>query len=115
MTDKLENFELAFGDGSSATRTCECGKTYFDDYNSGYGWEDGELEDLRAKHIAVEHSIGWVSFEGKEYVNVCTCWHKRANQIMNFLDGHAIEICDYFNREKKRKQLEADLSPTIDP
>lgn len=114
MTDKLDNFELAFGDGSGAMRTCECGKTYFDDYNTGYGWEEGELENLRAKYIAVDHSIGNISFEGKDYVNVCTCWHKRANQIINFLDGHSYAICDYFKREKARKQTEADLSPTVE-
>lgn len=114
MTDKLTNFEYAFGDGSSASRTCQCGKTYFDDYNSGYGWDEDELKNLRENHIAVDHSVGWVSFEGREYVNVCDCWHKRAMQIMNFLDGHAREICDYFKREKESKQAAANISPTFD-
>lgn len=116
MSEKLENFERAFSDHSGGcVRTCECGKTYFDNYNSGYSWDDGELEKLQAGGgIPLAHSVGDIAFEGKQYVDACDCWHERAKHLMKFIDGHAVAIADYLKREKQRKQQEADSSPTID-
>ena len=115
---KRENFEEAFSDHAGTCRlTCDCGKTYFDDYNTGYSWDEGELEKLKAGveiwSIPTDGSIGGVDFEGRHYAQCCTCWHPRAEKVMGFLDSHARQIADYLTREKQRKQAEADSSPII--
>lgn len=114
---KLENFERAFRDGSGGCRrTCECGKTYFHDDDGGYDWEEGEIEQLRKDKnaTALDYCPSDISFEGKQYVDACPCWHERAKQIMRFLDSHGHKIADYFRLEKERKQEEADHSPTVE-
>lgn len=116
MSERLENFERAFSDGSAGCRrTCHCGKLYFDNANS-YDWEVGELECLRANKnaVALEYAPGDISFEGNTYVDVCPCWHKRAQQIMVFLDSHGHKISKLFALEKLRKQRIADSAPTIE-
>lgn len=115
--DKLENFTEAFSDHSGGCRrTCECGKEYWDTYNSGYSWEDGEIEGLEKNPDAVglPHSVSTLSFEGREYVMDCTCFHDRASRIMNWIDTHAAQIANYLNLEKKRKQAIADAAPTVE-
>jgi hypothetical protein len=114
--DKLENFERAFRMGTAGCRrTCNCGKEYFDNANGGYSWEEGELERLLASKTAVAlgYAPGDMMFEGREYVDACDCWHKRAEQIMGFLDGHAQKIAEYLTLEKKRKQAIADHAPEV--
>lgn len=100
---------------SGCRRECVCGRVFWDNYNSGYTWEDGELEELEKnpKATPIGHSIGVVIFEGREYVMDCDCWHKRAEQIMGFIDYHAVEIAKYLTLEKERKQEAADVSPTV--
>jgi len=112
---KLDNFEEAFSDRAGTCRlTCECGRTFFDNYNTGYSWDEGEFEKLvQGAGIAVEGSIGGVDFEGRHFAQCCTCWHLRAEKVMGFLDSHARQIADYLTREKQRKQAEADASPIV--
>lgn len=116
MNDKLENFEQAFRTGgASCRRTCNCGKEYYDDVQF-YDWEDGELERLRAdkESVPLEYAPGDIVFEGSLYVDACSCWHKRAEQIMGFIDGHARQIAEYLKLEKQRKQTIADQSPVVE-
>lgn len=112
----FESFEKAFRGGvSGLRRTCECGVEYWDAYNSGYDWEEGEREALEndPKAKALDHSVGVVEFEGRYYVDGCTCWHARAKKIAAWIDEHAVAIAEYLTLEKKRKQREADASPVI--
>lgn len=112
---KLENFEQAFsGRVASCRLRCHCGKTYFDNHNGGYDWDRGELEALQAgEGVPVGYAPGSIEFEGRQYVNACTCWHERAGKIIGFVDGHAHEIASYLALEKKRKQAEAADAPTV--
>jgi hypothetical protein len=55
----------------------------------------------------------YMYFEGVGYVVECDCWHKRAKQVMGFIDGHASQIADYLNAERKRKLAEAESMPVI--
>jgi hypothetical protein len=112
---QIEIFEQAFSGRTASCRLkCECGKTYFDDHNGGYDWERGELEALRAgEGIAVDYAPGSVEFEGRHYVNSCTCWHERAGKIMGFIDGHAHAVACYLNAMKKQRLAEADAAPVV--
>lgn len=112
---KLENFKDAFSDHSGHCRfDCNCGKTYFDNYNHGIDWEDGELEKLQAGGgTPVDGSVGGVMIEGRAYAENCTCWHKRAEQVMGFIDGHANQIAAYLTKERERKQAIADSAPVV--
>lgn len=114
--EKLESFERAFDLHMGTCRmTCACGKEYWDAANGGYDWEDGEVERLEndPNAVALNYSVGAVCFEGNDYVVDCPCWHKRAKQIMRFIDGHSSAIAEYLTNEKKRKQAIADRSPVV--
>ncbi len=115
MNEKLENFERAFSSGSGGcVRICECNKQFYDGHNS-YDWEDGEIESLEAdkNSVCLDYTVSTIIFEDKEYVVDCSCWHKRAEQIMGFIDGHSHSIAEYLTLEKKRKQSIANNSPTV--
>jgi len=115
----FESFEQAFrGRVNGCRRTCECGITYWDNYNGGYDWDEGELDELvdlqgigKAKPLG--YAVGVVEFEGRYYVDGCTCWHDRAKKIIGFIEGHAAAIADFLQREKKRKLAEAMSAPTV--
>jgi hypothetical protein len=114
---KLNSFIDAFDShGGSCHRNCECGRQFFDDYNGGYTWNDGELEALQANPevTALQHSVGSILLEGREYVMDCDCWHARAERVIGWLDNHASEIAEYLSLEKKRKQKLADESPVVE-
>lgn len=113
---KLENFIEAFHSHSGGSvRECNCGRVFYNS-SGGWDWENGELEKLQASKTAtdLEWSVSTVVFEGKECVIDCDCWEKRAEQIMRFLDGHAVQICDYFKAEKRRMTKAADEFPTAE-
>jgi hypothetical protein len=112
----FESFEGAFsGRTGSCVRDCECGKTFWDSYNTGYDWEEGEVDRLVAdpKAIAVDYAVGTIEFEGRTYVNACDCWHQRAIRIIAFLRGHDEAIADFLTAERKRKQQQADRAPVV--
>lgn len=117
MSTKLENFENAFDSHVGSCRmTCNCGKEFWDAYNSGYGWDEGEREALEKdpNAVAVQHSVGSLEFEGRIYCLDCDCWHERAKKIMGFIDSHGKAIAEYLFYEKKRKQAIADAAPTVE-
>ncbi len=105
METPRENFESAFSTHSGGiVRDCRCGRTFYrDDENEG--WDEGELERLRANPKATPlcHSIGSLVPEGREYVYNCDCWHKRVDSVMAFLDNHDQQIAEWFKLEKERK------------
>lgn len=112
-----KSFEDAFSDRTGSCRgQCECGREFWDSYNSGYDWEDGEVEALE-KNPAVtglDYAVGFVAFEGRRFVYDCSCWQARARRIIAFLGGHDHAIADFLTLEKKRRQRAADHSPTVD-
>ncbi|MDH4319892.1 MAG: hypothetical protein OEV73_00185 [Desulfobulbaceae bacterium] len=111
----LKSFEQAFGDGlGSSTGQCACGAVFYNP-DGGWDWEDGELEGYRGMADAVEldYAVGFLSFEGAQYVLDCECWHSRAEKIMKFLDSHAHKIVDYMHLEKERAVAEAAAMPTV--
>ncbi len=110
----FESFEKAF----RGHQQCACGIIFWDAYNGGYSVEDSEyeaLESLKAqgKARSLDHAVGSIEFEGREYVDGCECWHERATRVIGFLDGHAEAIASYLSLEKKRKQREADAAPVV--
>lgn len=116
-SDKLENFERAFRNGTAGcVRTCECGVTYYDTVGR-YDWEPEEFEGLKTnkKAVPLDYTPGDIHFEGRRYVDGCNCWHERAKKIMGFIDGHAHQIAKYLTLEKQRKQSIADNAPEVEP
>ena len=114
---QFENFEAAFRGGvNGCRRTCACGVEYYDTHNTGYDWEEGEYEALEAdpKAIGLPYAVGVVEFEGRVFVDGCTCWHERAKRIIAFIVGHDTAIVQFLKRERARKQAEADRSPVLE-
>jgi len=115
----FSSFELAFrGRVNGCRRDCECGIVFYDTYNHGYSWEEGEIDELEqlakeGKAKGVEHAVGVIEFEGRYYVDACTCWHDRAKKIINFLLSHDEAIADFLGREKNRKTREAAEAPEV--
>lgn len=109
-----ENFERAFSGGySGCTRQCHCGKSFYDAVNQ-WDFEEGEIERLQSTGaIPLDHSVGSVSFEGRDYVDGCHCWHGRASVIIQFLDSHAQEIARFLTLEKEQRTIEAEQSPVV--
>jgi hypothetical protein len=115
MSD-LTSFQEAFAASmSGCVRTCECGRTFFDNHNPGYDWEPGEKEALQndPNATALDHSVGTISLEGATYCQDCTCWHTRAARVMAWLDTHAHSIATYYAVEKQRLQAVADSMPVL--
>ncbi len=113
----LENFERAFSTHSAGCRReCDCGKIYYHDDENAYDWDIGEFEALQKnpKATALDYCPADMTFEGKDLVNSCTCWHEKAEKIINFLNSHGRGISTFFKLEKERKLQEAKNSPTIE-
>lgn len=112
----FENFERAFRAKVAGCRgRCECGIEYYDAYNRGYSWEEGELDALEAdpNAKALDYAVGYVEFEGRRYVDGCSCWHERAQRLIAFLQGHAGQIAEFLSLEKARKTREAEQAPVV--
>lgn len=114
-TDDIETFERAFRDGVSSCRgTCACGREF---YNSSGGWDfdEGEIEALEAdpNATATEYAVGYVTFEGVTYLDVCACWHPRAAKIRDFLRAHDSKIAAFLTEERARKQSEFERAPVV--
>ncbi len=110
-----ENFERAFSTNSGGCRrVCECGREFYNP-DGGWDWSDGELESLESNDAtALPYTVGEVAFEGKTYVNACNCWHKRADMLQNWINGHRHQIARFLSLEKKSKQAEADDAPIVE-
>ena len=112
---RLKSFEQAFQDHSGSCRgDCECGRVFYNP-DGGWTWEEGEIEALgKQGATSLPWSIGYVCFEGRRYVVDCECWHERARKIADWLSAHDEAIAAYLTEEKKRKQAEAQRSPTVE-
>jgi len=85
-------------------RTCECGITHFDTYNTDdYDYEERELEELeqRAKndpdhYVAHDHSIGTMEISGVEIVYGCSC--NLAKKYEGFILMYAEQLAEFLNR-----------------
>lgn len=117
-TDDWRSFEDAFDSHVGSCRgQCACGREFWcSDLNSGFDWEEGEVEELMKNPNAtgLEYSVGYVEFEGGTFVIDCDCWRQRADRIRKFIDAHSYEIADYLMNEKRRRAEEADRAPTVD-
>ena len=104
----IDNFEIAFRTNTGSCRgQCACGLEY---YNGSGNWdfEEGEIESLEnSGAIAVDYSIGYISFEGKFYIDSCDCRNERMEHIVQFIDSHARQIARYLNLESERKLHQA--------
>lgn len=112
----MESFEHAFSSRvSGCRRDCACGREFFDNYNSGYDWDEGEQDALARNPNAtpLPYSVGSVSFEGTEYVYDCDCWKPRAKRIVSFLLHHEHEIAEFLSEERKRRRYAADKAPVV--
>jgi hypothetical protein len=102
-------FLRAFRDTVGGCRMdCACGLTYYEP-DGGWDWERGELEALEAdpKARRVDYTPGLLTFEGRSYVDGCTCWHQRAQRIEAFIQGHDREIAAYLNERAERMRATA--------
>jgi hypothetical protein len=113
--ESLDIFERAFREPSSGcVRICHCGRTYINLTNH-WDWEPGEVEKLKTEGaVEAEYALSMICFEAKEFVDACSCWHKRAARIINFIDSHGREVAAYLNAQKKRKLREAENAPAVD-
>lgn len=97
-----ELFERGFAENSSGCiRECECGRVTFNP-SGGWTWEKGELEELFAKQDAdpdkyrsVNHSVGSMTIDDKEYVLGCPC--NAGRQTEDFIIKHARQVAKYLN------------------
>ena len=115
-----ELFEEIFDSGiSGCRRDCACGRTYFDgNPQSGWGWEDGELERLRrqmAEHpdlyVETDCSVGTMIVNGYEVVYGCEC--NVAKKYETFLVNQAERIAKYLNQRAKLLRQKADAIEVI--
>lgn len=113
----LRSFEDAFDSHCcGCRRECECGTIFWDSYNDGYDWDDGEREALEANPNArsLRYSVGTIILDGREYVMDCDCWKKKAARIIGWLTQNAREVATFLNLEKKRKLQEAGDLVSVD-
>jgi len=107
-------FEEAFSmHVSGPVAECECGKTYWDSYNSGYSWGDGERESLETgRAIAVPHGVERLMIDGVIYCMDCTCWHAKAERIANWLADNRLQVNEWYRLEMKRlRHLAKEMQP----
>jgi len=107
MPTKLEQRKLDAWAEQCSTHTsgyrdqCNCGVQYYDPWG-GWDWAEGELEALEANEAAkAVDGVRRLQFEGKEYIEACECWHKRALAIIGFIESHASIIACYLESERK--------------
>lgn len=115
--NKIKNFKAAFdAHVGTCSAFCVCGRQFYNPNRYDWDWADGEIEALESNNnaTAIDDAVSYVSFEGREYVAECDCWHERAERIMGFLDGHGCEIAQYFKLEKERKIAEAEAAPIVE-
>lgn len=74
-------FEDAFSSGFGSCRgKCHCGRTYFDNVNSGISWDEGEFEELERlsaqepnKCVPAQGAVSFIAVDGKTFVWGCEC------------------------------------------
>jgi hypothetical protein len=92
---------------------CRCGTTWWDDFNNGIDWEEGEFERLSLlsvtepqKYKRAGGAVSWMTIDGKDIVWGCTC--TIAQQYERFLEQHAAQIADYLRLRRARLLREAE-------
>lgn len=108
-----ELFSEVFSSGyAGCIRTCDCGITYFDGYNS-WDWEVGELEKLRQKakddphhYIEQDHSVSTIAIGETQIVHGCAC--DLAKRYETFILKHAVKLAKYLNKRAKMLREKAE-------
>ncbi len=113
MPDDALLFEDAFSGGISGCRgTCQCGRSYFDNYNSGIDWDEGEIEGLLERSrkepdrvIPSDGSVSFIEVDGVAFVWGCKCqgWIK----YQKFLVRHAPQIAAFLRARQAALTKEA--------
>jgi hypothetical protein len=110
MPKLSEDFERAFSSGcGGCRRTCHCGREYYDFENEGYGWEEGELEELNkradeepGKVRGLPYSVGTMIVDGSEFVMGCDECAERLTRYERFIWNHRRQIIEYLKRKCER-------------
>lgn len=105
-------FSDVFSLGISGCRgTCHCGREFFDNYNTGITWEDGELDRLHQlarekpdRYFPCEGSVSFIEIDGLQFVWGCKCGG--AARYERFLIKNGTRIAKYLC--ERAKQLEAE-------
>lgn len=113
-----EEFSEAFSAHSGSCRhACRCGIVWFDNYNEGISWNEGELERLLKlaedepdKYRAADGAVSWMEIDGKTIVWGCSC--TIAQNYERFLILHGPRIADYLRRRASRLKCEAETLST---
>lgn len=79
---------------------CQCGEEF--------GSEENQSNSLIARWY------GLIDLEGKIYVEDCTCWHPRAQQIADWLSANRFQVAEYLRLEKIRLTELANKYPTVE-
>jgi hypothetical protein len=114
---EFDQFEKAFDMHiSGPVAECNCGRIFWDSYNSGYDWSEGEKERLseNPKATAVPYGVQRISLEGRYYCSDCDCWHERARRIEDWLRDNQEQIAEWFKLEKRRREKAAAEVPVIE-
>ena len=106
-------FSKVFDSGyGGCVRTCECGITHFDCYNT-WDWEEGELERLQDqakehpdRYVEVEGSIGTMEIDNIQIVWGCSC--DLAKKHERFIRNHASKLAQYLNEYATKLRKAAD-------
>ncbi len=117
LREPSEEFKRAFDEHvSGCVRDCSCGRVFFDNGNSGYSWEEGELEGLEEKALknpdkyqARDYGIGCYRYCGRLVVWDCVCEYSTgAANFELLLQDQGAQIADYLNARAKRLREVAD-------
>jgi len=117
MKEDIEQFEEAFSmHTSGSVAECACGRVFWDSYNSGYYWENGERERLSESKTAtsVPHSVERVVIDGIVYCMDCSCWHSKAERIIQWLRDNQTQVGQWYALEKRRLQFASNEVPIIE-
>ena len=93
--------------------TCNCGKEHYDNYNTGYDWEEGEYEGFQNNPNAQPHncSVGSIIIAGKQIVWDCDC--KEAQAYEDFIVEHAEQIAKFLNARANRLKKESEKTRVL--
>ncbi len=108
-----EDFVNAVTTGGGCVRDCDyCGRTCFEDDESSYDWEPGELEGLRQRNkedpnaCASMDTVRTGVLAGIDFVTNCQCNGLRPYE--DFIWGYRRTISDYI-----RKRTEGNLQDAL--
>jgi len=117
--NKSPSYEFidAVVNGCAIVIDCElCGRVHFATWDENAGWEEGELEDLRAKaekdpdryiEDATCSSISYGWLNGKQVVDGCPC--NRARKIEDWIWSHRDIISKYLKSRIMKMKRQAEM------